>query len=79
MIDRALEGVSAPYKFAWGFFWFFDELSSSIRSWDNSSQNHKNMKKWLFLINSQKKTKKDKTFLFTISKIADLISNNQNF
>ena len=32
-----------------------------------------------FLINSQKKTKKDKTFLFTYSKIADLKSNNQNF
>ena len=37
------------------------------------------MEKLLFLINSQKKTKKDKIFLFTYSKIADLKSNYQIF
>ena len=40
------------------------------------------IKRWkndFFLINSQKKTKKDKIFLFTYSKIADLKSNYQFF
>ena len=71
MIARALESASAPYKYIY--------IYSSIRSWDSNSQYHQKLKKWLFLKNSQKKTKKDKTFLFTYSEIADLKSDNQNF